>query len=51
MNRAMLDKLAPGFPVIVWHRSAHEFFLNSAALRLMKIDEALVKSFSKSAQE
>ena len=51
MNRAMLDKLAPGFPVIVWHRSAHEFFLNSAALRLMKIDDALVKSFSKSAQE
>ena len=51
MNRAMLDKLAPGFPVIVWHRSAHEFFLNSAALRLMKIDEALVKSFGKSAQE
>lgn len=51
MNRAMLDQLAPDFPVIVWHRSAHEFFLNSAALRLMKIDDALVRTFGKSAQE
>ena len=40
MSRALLDKLAPDFPVIVWHRSCHEFFLNSAALKLTGIDEA-----------
>lgn len=51
MSRAKLNELAPDFPVIVWHRSAHEFFLNDAALELTGIDEALVKGLSKSAQE
>ena len=41
MSRDKLDKLAPDFPVIVWHRSAHELFLNDAALKLTGIDEAL----------
>ena len=41
LSRAILDKLAPDFPVIVWHRSCHEFFLNAAALKLTGIDEAL----------
>ena len=51
LSRDRLNQLAPDVPVIVWHRSAHEFFLNDAALRLTGIDEALVKGFSKSAQE
>ena len=51
MSRDMLNKLAPDVPVIVWHRSAHELFLNDAALKLTGIDEAVVKSLPKSAQE
>jgi predicted amidohydrolase YtcJ len=51
MSREKLNRLAPDFPVIVWHRSAHEFFLNDAALKLTGIDEALVRGLSKSAQE
>ena len=51
MSRDKLNKLAPDFPVIVWHRSAHEIFLNDAALKLTGIDEAVVKSLPKSAQE
>lgn len=51
MSRAKLNKLAPDFPVIVWHRSAHELFLNDAALKLTGIDEAVVKGLPKSAQE
>lgn len=51
MSRAKLNKLAPDFPVIVWHRSAHEMFLNDAALKLTGIDEAVVKGLPKSAQE
>jgi predicted amidohydrolase YtcJ len=51
MSRDKLNKLAPDFPVIVWHRSAHELFFNDAALKLVGIDEALVKGMSKSAQE
>jgi predicted amidohydrolase YtcJ len=50
MSRATLNKLAPDFPVIVWHRSAHEIFMNDAALTLTGVDEALVKTLSKSAQ-
>src|SRR5512137_459564 len=30
MSRTMLSKLAPDFPVIIWHRSGHEFYLNDA---------------------
>lgn len=51
MSRQLLDKLAPATPVIVWHRSAHEFYLNSAALKLAGIDAAFVAGRSKSEQE
>ena len=51
MSRTKLNKLAPDFPVIVWHRSAHELFLNDAALKLTGIDEAVIKGLPKSAQE
>lgn len=51
MSREKLNQLAPDLPVIVWHRSAHELFLNDAALKLTGIDEAVVKSLTKSAQE
>jgi len=51
MSRGMLDKLAPDLPVIVWHRSAHEFFLNSAALRKIGIGEAFVAGLSASQKE
>ncbi len=51
LNRAILNKLAPDFPVIVWHRSGHEFFLNDFALTLVGIDQAFVANHSKAAQE
>jgi predicted amidohydrolase YtcJ len=51
MSRAKLNKLAPDFPVIVWHRSCHEFFLNDAALKAAGIDKAFVDSLPKSARE
>lgn len=51
LSRDKLNKLAPDLPVIVWHRSAHEIFLNDAALKLTGIDEALVRGASKSARE
>jgi len=50
INRASLDKLSSDFPIIIWHRSCHEFFLNSAALELAGIDQALMDAFSESAQ-
>ena len=50
MSRDMLNKLAPDIPVIVWHRSAHEVFLNDAALKLTGIDESVINGLGKSAQ-
>ncbi len=51
ISRETLNRLAPDFPVIVWHRSAHEFFLNDAALKAAGIDQAFVDGLPKSAQE
>ena len=49
MSRDLLDTLTPDFPVFVWHRSQHEFYLNTAALKLTGIDEAYVSSLGASA--
>lgn len=51
LSREILNKLAPDFPVIVWHRSGHEFFLNDSALALTDIDHSLVAGLPKAAQE
>lgn len=49
MSREFLDNLAPDIPVIVWHRSQHEFYLNTAALKLTGINDAYVTSLDSSA--
>lgn len=46
LSRSMLDEMAPDFPVIVWHRSAHELYLNSKAMEEHGIDEAFRATFS-----
>jgi len=46
MSREYLNRLAPDFPVIIWHRSCHEFFLNDAALKAAGIDKAFVDGFA-----
>jgi predicted amidohydrolase YtcJ len=33
LTRADLDAISPTRPIIVWHRSAHEFYLNGAAMK------------------
>jgi len=50
LDREKLDRLAPDFPVIVWHRSAHEFFLNTAALAKTGIDRAVIDGLPASAR-
>lgn len=39
MSRSYLNRHAPDFPVIVWHRSCHEFYLNDSALARAGIDD------------
>ncbi|MFG6448741.1 amidohydrolase [Roseateles sp. BYS180W] len=50
LDRALLDKLAPDFPVIIWHRSGHEFYLNSMALKKAGLDTTYVSKLDASAQ-
>lgn len=42
LSRADLDAIAASRPMVVWHRSFHEIYLNSAALRALGIDQAVV---------
>jgi predicted amidohydrolase YtcJ len=37
LKKADLDKISPTRPIIVWHRSAHEFYLNTAAEKKYKV--------------
>jgi predicted amidohydrolase YtcJ len=40
LSRAVLDSISTERPIGVWQRSCHEFYLNSAALDALGIDEA-----------
>lgn len=48
MSREWLDQQAGETPVIVWHRSQHEVYLNTALMRRMGVDEAFLASFTPS---
>ncbi|MCK9914621.1 amidohydrolase [Microbacteriaceae bacterium K1510] len=41
LDRAALDKLSRTRPIAVWHRSCHEFYLNTPALDALGISEAM----------
>lgn len=40
LERAVLDQLAPTRPVVIWQRSCHEWYLNSAAIAAIGLDRA-----------
>ena len=42
LSRADLDAISTERPILVWHRSFHEIFLNTAALEALGIEEAAV---------
>uniref|UniRef100_UPI0022EB22DC amidohydrolase n=1 Tax=Falsiroseomonas oryzae TaxID=2766473 RepID=UPI0022EB22DC len=48
MSRDWLDQQAGTTPVIVWHRSQHEVYLNSAVMRRFGVDDAFMASFTPS---
>lgn len=50
LTRADLDALSTSTPIAVWHRSCHEFLVNSAFLRRFAIDAADVASASEAAR-
>ncbi|SHJ17837.1 hypothetical protein SAMN02745181_1378 [Rubritalea squalenifaciens DSM 18772] len=51
MSREMLDKVSDTRPIVVWHRSAHEFYLNTKALELIGLDEAFVSAMPEAAKK
>ena len=51
LTRADLDRISSSRPIIVWHRSAHEFIVNSKALKAYGIDGAFVASLPESARK
>ncbi|NRB73809.1 MAG: amidohydrolase [Verrucomicrobiales bacterium] len=48
LTRADLNELSMERPIVVWHRSCHEFILNDPALALAGIDEAFLSKQSES---
>lgn len=46
LTRVELDAISDTRPIMIWHRSAHEFLLNTPALRLVAVDANLVAAQS-----
>lgn len=45
LDRWLLDELAPDRPMIVWHYSGHDFYLNSAAIEMIGATPELAGRF------
>lgn len=45
LDRQLLDEVAPDRPMIVWHYSGHDFYLNSAAIDMIGATPELAKTF------
>jgi predicted amidohydrolase YtcJ len=51
LTRADLDNISTDRPILVWHRSCHEFILNTAALEVYGITEEYLGTLTESAQK
>ncbi len=51
LTRADLDRISSARPIIVWHRSAHEFIVNTKALQAYGIDATFVGGLSEGEQK
>jgi predicted amidohydrolase YtcJ len=45
LTRHDLDKIAPDRPLLIWHYSVHDFFLNSAALAQLDMSDEEIPDF------
>lgn len=51
LTRTELDQISTTRPILVWGRSCHEFFLNTAALKMGGVTEELVAGWNASQKE
>ncbi len=42
LNKELLDQISSTRPILVWHYSIHDFYLNSAALKWAEVDESWI---------
>ena len=45
IDRHDLDKISKDRPILVWHYSGHDFYLNSEALDWAEVDKRLLKTY------
>lgn len=45
VNKQDLDSVSKTRPILLWHYSGHDFYLNSAALKWAKVDASLSQEF------
>jgi len=51
LTRQDLDRISDTRPILVWHRSAHEFILNTPAMNEFEITEVFYDGLSEAAKE
>jgi len=51
ISRKELDEISLTRPIVVWHRSFHEIYLNTAAINAMKITEENIKGHGLASEE
>ena len=51
VRRPELDTISTTRPIIVWHRSAHEFILNTVALEKFGVTPEFIDSFAETARQ
>ena len=50
LDRTILDEMNDTIPIVIWHRSCHEFYLNTAAIQKYGIDQEKVNASGLSEQ-
>jgi len=51
IDRAALDEISAKRPIIIWHRSTQEFFLNTPALKALGVSEESTRNRGEASQE
>jgi predicted amidohydrolase YtcJ len=51
VRRQQLDAISATRPIIIWHRSGHEFVINTPALEMLDITSDFVNSFGETAKK
>lgn len=50
LDRNALDQISTEVPIAIWHRSVHEFIVNTKALELFEIDQAVIDKLTPTQQ-